>query len=260
MADESHEYNPLDYANLTRNCVEELMKRGPYALPLEKEFTGAGVYALFYGGDFTLYSSIRSPNAQHPIYVGKAIPAGARTGRKAADGSKPGKPLYGRLQEHAESIQLAAGTLRVEDFRCRYLVVTPLWITMAERFLIEDFQPLWNIALDGFGNHDPGQYRAGIISWWDLLHPGRSDTWTGRPFTALTKKKRKRGRTGQPGEEIEVTTTRTVEEARERVEAFLTASPNARRRMAEEAAARRQAQEGGSIDEGAGGDQWAAEE
>lgn len=45
---------------------------------------------------------------------------------------------------------------------------------MAERFLIEHYLPLWNIGMDGFGNHDPGSGRhAGEITWWDALHPGR---------------------------------------------------------------------------------------
>jgi hypothetical protein len=247
MPDEHEEYNPLDYGNLTRNCVEELMKRGPYPLPPEREFIGAGVYAIFYDGDFPLYSQIRSPDSTYPIYVGKAVPAGARTGKKAADGSRPGKPLFSRLQEHAESIQ-RAHNLRIEHFRCRYLVVTPLWITMAERFLIEDFQPLWNIALDGFGNHDPGRRRAGgLISWWDLFHPGRSDTWTGKPSATVVKPRRKRDRKGLSAEVIEETITRTVDQARDLVVAYLEASPEQRKRMAREAVAREEEQEARAI-------------
>jgi hypothetical protein len=79
-------------------------------------------------------------------------------------------------------------------------VVTPLWITMAERFLIEHYRPLWNVLLDGFGNHDPGKGRAeGEISWWDALHPGR-------PWAARLHQ------------------TRTQAEAEERVRQFLAAS------------------------------------
>ena len=34
--------------------------------------------------------------------------------------------------------------------------------------------PVWNLCLDGFGNHDPGAgRRQGEASWWDTLHPGR---------------------------------------------------------------------------------------
>lgn len=164
-------YNPLDYGNLTKSCVEELMRRGPFTLPLEERFIGAGVYALFYNGDHPIYQAVRSQNAERPIYVGKAVPPGARKGTKQKTRSRA---LYNRIAEHVRSIE-AAENLRIEDFVCRYLVVTPLWITMAERFLLEHYQPVWNVIIEGFGIHAPGSGRhAGEISWWDALHPGRS--------------------------------------------------------------------------------------
>lgn len=170
---EHREYNPLDYDNLTKGCVEELMRRGPYPLPLTERFTGAGVYALFYNGTFAPYALIRSPKADRPIYVGKAVPPGARKGALLGKDVR-GADLSKRITEHVESIR-AASNLRIEDFRCRYLVVTPLWITMAERFLIEHYRPLWNVCIEGFGIHDPGSGRhQGEISWWDALHPGRA--------------------------------------------------------------------------------------
>ncbi len=67
---EYREYDPLDYNNLAASCVRELMSRGPFALPLSEVFTGAGVYALFYSGDFDLYQPVKSPDATLPIYVG----------------------------------------------------------------------------------------------------------------------------------------------------------------------------------------------
>lgn len=147
------------------------MRRGPFQLPLRKSFAGPGVYALFYNGDFPSYEIVRSPDATNPIYVGKAVPRGARKG--LANASK-GSSLYSRIKQHANSIQ-AAPTLRIEDFFCRYLVVTPLWITMAERFLLEYYKPIWNVVIDGFGNHHPGKGRyEGEITWWDVLHPGRA--------------------------------------------------------------------------------------
>jgi hypothetical protein len=171
------EYDPLDYGNLTLNCVRELMSRGPYTLPLAHQFTGAGVYALFYSGDFPSYTTIRSPDATRPIYVGKAVPSRGRVGVSRGNATA-GRPLSSRLDQHARSIQQATN-LRIEDFQCRYLVVTPLWITMAERFLIEHYRPIWNVCLDGFGNHDPGKGRhAGELPWWDALHPGRP--WAAR--------------------------------------------------------------------------------
>lgn len=172
MTDPNAEYNPLDYDNLTKNLVDELMRRPPHALPLPAEFNGAGVYALFYDGSFSPYKSLRSAKADRPIYVGKAVPEGARKGRPTDDRAV-GKALYKRIAEHVSSI-VATENLSLKDFQCRYLVVTPLWITMAERFLIENYRPLWNVCVEGFGIHDPGSGRyEGEISWWDALHPGR---------------------------------------------------------------------------------------
>jgi hypothetical protein len=168
------EYNPLDYANLTKNCVEELMRRGPYPLTLDEPFEGAGVYALFYRGSLPQYALIRSPDATWPIYVGKAVPPGARTGGKTGSGEQSSKALFRRLRKHRDSVE-AASNLSPSDFLCRFLVVTPLWITMAERFLIENFHPVWNVCIAGFGNNVPGKGREKTDrSLWDILHPGRA--------------------------------------------------------------------------------------
>jgi len=164
------EYNPLDYANLTRNCVEELMRQAPLNLPLDQRFEGAGVYALFFRGSSGIYAEFRSEELKRPIYVGKAVPKGGRKGASSPAGSRS---LFRRLSEHTHSISLA-NNLHIEDFVVRYLVVTPLWITMAERFLIEHYKPVWNVCIEGFGNHAAGAGRyEGEVSWWDTLHPGR---------------------------------------------------------------------------------------
>lgn len=169
-------YDPLDYGNLTVNLVRELMGRKAVNLPLADRFDGPGVYALFYDGDHEPYSTLRSADAARPIYVGKAVPPGARKGGKESDETAP--VLHARIREHASSLQ-AAANLRVGDFKCRYLVVVPLWITMAERFLVEHYQPCWNVCVEGFGLHDPGKGRLeGLRSWWDTLHPGRE--WAAR--------------------------------------------------------------------------------
>lgn len=126
----SDAFDPLDYDNLTKSCVEELMRRRPHPLPPDLPFTGPGVYALFYRGDLPIYQSVRSLDATLPIYVGKAVPPGARKGLPKIG---QGRSLLNRLKEHSESIR-ATKTLRLQDFSCRYLVVRPLWITMAERF------------------------------------------------------------------------------------------------------------------------------
>jgi hypothetical protein len=50
---------------------------------------------------------------------------------------------------------------------------------LAESLLIERYRPLWNVVVDGFGNHDPGSGRhQGKRPNWDTLHPGRA--WASR--------------------------------------------------------------------------------
>lgn len=107
-----------------------------------------------------------------PIYVGKAVPKGARKG--GADfGAGSGSAIYSRLKQHARSIDQVA-SLAVEDFRCRFLVTAPVWIKLAENVIIGEYRPVWNAVVDGFGNHDPGKRRAPQHrSKWDTLHPGR---------------------------------------------------------------------------------------
>lgn len=161
-------YNPLDYENLTLNLVRELLAREALKLPLCQKFQGQGVYALFYGGEHPAYKTL---DLTLPIYAGKAVEGGARKGKVSMSSRR--SELYDRVREHVRTIEQSE-SLELADFRVRLLVVTPLWITMAERFLIEHFQPLWNVCVDGFGNHDPGKGRyRGAASAWDTLHPGR---------------------------------------------------------------------------------------
>lgn len=64
-------------------------------------------------------------------------------------------------------------------------VVVPVWISLAERFLIEHYRPIWNTVIDGFGNHDPGMGRRNMKRpRWDILHPGRE--WAERLRPAET--------------------------------------------------------------------------
>jgi hypothetical protein len=82
--------------------------------------------------------------------------------------------LYRRLREHADSLR-ATRDLDVNEFRCRYLVVDDIWIPLGESLLISSYRPVWNVSLDGFGNHDPGAGRyEGQRPPWDELHPGRA--------------------------------------------------------------------------------------
>lgn len=170
-------YNPLDYENLAKNVADKLMEEEAQPLPLKQRFMGAGVYALFYTGDFLPYGQISSPDATHPIYVGKAVPPGGRKGT-ALDPLQPlrdnGPYLWSRIADHVKSIK-AVDNIHVDDFPCRFLRVTPVWITMAERLLILRYLPIWNGGLDGFGLHDPGKERSPEVSWWDAMHPGRPE-------------------------------------------------------------------------------------
>jgi hypothetical protein len=107
-----------------------------------------------------------------PIYVGKAIPSGGRKGGLDFEAA-PGHSLFNRLSEHAESI-IQTSDLDIADFQCRFLVVDDIWIPLGESLLIDRFRPLWNVLVDGFGNHAPGAGRyQQKKSPWDALHPGR---------------------------------------------------------------------------------------
>lgn len=168
-------FNPLDKLNLGIAVRDALLKREVVPLAPER-FKGAGVYALYYIGDFEPYSILAKANLNGkwalPIYVGEAVPPGSRKGGYGL-GADPGDVLWRRLWEHARSIEQAKN-LRIEDFRCRYLVVDDIWIPLGESLLIETFNPLWNRVLDGFGNHDPGKGRYNQErSAWDVVHPGR---------------------------------------------------------------------------------------
>jgi hypothetical protein len=173
-------FNPLDKRNLGESVADKLLEMEAQPLPPER-FIGAGVYALYYTGPFSAYGRLAAINRDGqfrcPIYVGKAVPAGARKGGLGLD-VEHGQVLWKRLSEHAESIK-AVGNLDIESFFCRFLVVDDIWIPLAESMLIERFRPVWNRVLDGFGNHDPGKGRhQGMTPQWDTLHPGR--TWAGR--------------------------------------------------------------------------------
>lgn len=169
-------FNPLDKTNLGESVADALLQQPAGPLPPEEPFIGAGVYAIYYCGTFPLYKDISDLNQDGryswPIYVGKAVPAGARKGGYGL-GADPGQALFKRLAEHAASIEQVKN-LEIRDFKCRFLVVDDIWIPLAESLLIEMLSPLWNKKIDGFGNHDPGKGRYNQQrSPWDEIHPGR---------------------------------------------------------------------------------------
>lgn len=173
-------FNPLDKRNLAESIAEKILLQPVSSMPPSR-FIGAGVYAIYYIGDFPLYQKIAERNRNdlflQPIYVGKAVPPGARKGGFGLGGN-PGMVLFQRLNEHAKSIE-EAENLSVEDFYCRFLAIDDIWIPLAESLLIEKTEPLWNRVIDGFGNHDPGSGRYNQKkSQWDTIHPGRG--WSSR--------------------------------------------------------------------------------
>jgi len=166
-------YDPLDYENLAHSVVAALLESATGPLPPEHRFKGSGVYAIYYDGDFECYQPIAGDSDGMPIYVGCAMPSGGRKGNVVRKGEPATHALCSRLKQHAKSIGQARN-IRLKDFRCRYLVVLPVWVRLAERFLIDHYHPIWNIHVDGFGNHDPGRgRRAGARPAWDVVHPGR---------------------------------------------------------------------------------------
>lgn len=176
-------YDPLSYDNLAKSVVAALMSRPAVALQSVEKAVGAGVYALYYVGDFPAYRSISSPGCGRPIYVGKAIPAGGRKGQVPLDHG--GASLSRRLREHARSIERVEN-LDLSDFLSGYLAVVPVWISLAERFLVSHYRPVWNLVVEGFGDHDPGAGRRGTRRpRWDVLHPGRP--WAMRLEPAETR-------------------------------------------------------------------------
>jgi hypothetical protein len=169
-------YNPLDKRHLAESIVGKLEERPLEALPPLEQVVGAGIYAIYYDGSNPLYAPLVKANkakvSPRPIYVGKAVPAGARKGGfDLVD--QVGKDVQKRLKHHAKSIEQGAG-LELRNFRCRYLMVDDIWIPLGEQLLIDKYRPIWNSLLDGFGINVPGSGRGNQKrSMWDEVHPGR---------------------------------------------------------------------------------------
>lgn len=170
--------------HLAESVGNALLSSRPTRADLLRPFQGAGVYAVYYTGTEAPYEALGAANKRLPIgdvgvpiYVGKAVPPGGRKGINVATTSRA---LTGRLIDHRNSIAYAAN-LDVGEFYFRWLVVEPIWIPLGESILIQKFSPVWNVVLDGFGNHAPGSGRGeGVLSLWDTLHPGRRSTPRGQ--------------------------------------------------------------------------------
>ena len=196
-------YNPLDKGHLAESIVREFLKRPLQPLPPEKPFTGAGIYALYYKGDFPLYHEVAKSFQEFaakttqkqpaPIYIGKSDPPGSRKGliadaidegeddeKEASEvlASKPKhRKLFSRLRQHAKSISAAKATLDLKDFECRYMLVDEVWVALGEARLLWWYQPVWNVLGEGLGSNVEGGGRDTTArSVWDILHPGRKES------------------------------------------------------------------------------------
>ncbi len=176
LAPEAHVFHSPKLQSVVCDAIDFFVETPDHPLPVKSPFLGAGVYALYYLGDFEPYLPIARRNRDslvQPIYVGKAVPPGWRTARSRLSESSD---LHGRLLEHARSITQAKN-LHPRDFRCRFMILLDIeadLIVPVEAELIRRFLPLWNCVVDGFGNHDPGSGRYNQArSEWDVIHPGR---------------------------------------------------------------------------------------
>lgn len=180
MNDRSY-FDPLGYESLGHSVIRALMASPANALDDIGSFTGVGIYALFYRGDFPSYAKLAeyNRNSEHPdewpIYIGKAESgSGKRKGLEDIFGKTSVRALSTRIRAHRNSISQTP-TLRTSDFSVRLLTMPPVWVPLAEAMAIRLFAPLWNATVDGFGNHAPGKGRAaGKRPMWDTLHPGRA--------------------------------------------------------------------------------------
>jgi hypothetical protein len=190
VSDSEQPYNPLDRVELGKSVERALLARPLVQLEdfLPRgaaKFPGAGLYALYYTGSLACYADIAPPRRQPgevPIYVGRARPPGARQGALGLESTTSETVLFDRLREHARSIDTvekhAVGSgeadLALADFLCRHLVADDIWVPLGEALLIGHYRPVWNVLVDGFGNHPPGGGRTRQArSLWDTLHPGR---------------------------------------------------------------------------------------
>lgn len=176
MIEHYEPYNPLDMVHLGESIFNAMITSQPTPVDAVGTFLGGGIYAIYYTGEYEPYKLLANENRHSsfraPVYVGKAVPAGARKGVNVTAGKKS-RALSSRIREHAASLR-AARNLDIEDFWVRWLVVEPIWIPLGESIMIVRHAPLWNSVIDGFGNHDPGHGRIdGVRSRWDTLHPGR---------------------------------------------------------------------------------------
>lgn len=175
-----HVYKNDAFAELVKDAIRFFNGTPVHTLPPPESFLGTGVYAVYYTGKSPIYKKYAELNRLsygYPVYVGKAVPKGWRQARVSDNQSIQSRELFNRLREHSRSISIAQG-LELQDFWCRFVIFEDAssdMIGAIEAALIKLNRPLWNTAVDGFGNHDPGSGRyEQAKSDWDVIHPGRA--------------------------------------------------------------------------------------
>jgi hypothetical protein len=136
-------YDPLDLRTLATSMAKVVLEQPVHPLSKIPPFEGAGIYIIYYTGDYEPYRSISQKNKGQkwgqPIYVGEAARKGARKGGVLAEGPA-GKVLFHRLKNHIDSIATTQN-LKVGDFHCRYLVLKDFFIPLCESLLIDSMRP-----------------------------------------------------------------------------------------------------------------------
>jgi hypothetical protein len=175
-----HVYKNDAFAELVKDAIRFFNGTPVHSLPPPEIFLGTGVYAFYYTGRNPIYKKYAELNRlsyNFPIYVGKAVPKGWRQARVSDNKSTQSKELCNRLKEHSSNIT-AGAELSLDDFFCRFVIFeeeSSDMISTIEAALIKLNRPVWNVAVDGFGNHTPGNGRfEQAKSDWDVIHRGRS--------------------------------------------------------------------------------------
>jgi hypothetical protein len=167
-------FNPLEKKHLGESVGDAFLRQPVLPFADLKPFSGTGIYAIYYTGDFDAYSLIVTRNLNGkfsaPIYVGGA-PSNGNFDEESTK-SYSSSEIYNQLLQHAKSLE-DASNLDLHDFYYRHLVVDDIWIPLGRSQLIAWFDPLWNKLVDGFYNN-PGLVNfSNLLPRWDLLHPGR---------------------------------------------------------------------------------------
>lgn len=183
---QEHVYRNDAFAELVKDGVRFFNGTPVLPLPPEERFTGTGVYAIYYTGKsnpYAKYAELNRLSYAYPIYVGKAVPKGWRQARTSHLVTDKSTELLQRLRQHSKSIAHTSN-LKPSDFMCRFVIFEgdgSDMISTVEAALIKITRPLWNVVVDGFGNHTPGKGRfEQAASQWDVIH-------TGRPWAAKCK-------------------------------------------------------------------------